>query len=81
MKVYYFATNIDILIVYYHVDVLWLHVICAGGWTNKLYDHVKQQVEIEKQKLLGSMNTVNEEISQVKIGFLIFFAYTFNRSI
>jgi len=77
VKVYYFAaTNIDILIVYYHVDVLWLHVICAGGWTNKLYDHVKQQVEIEKQKLLGSMKTsVDGEISQVKL-IILYFLHT-----
>lgn len=51
-----------------HLDVIWLHVTCAGGWTKKLYENVKQQVEIEKQKLSVS---IDGEISQVKISYLI----------
>ena len=37
-------------------DYLWLHIRCAGGWTNQLYDHFEQklaQVRVEKSHSEG----------------------------
>lgn len=52
-----FLAVILFLFIYRFMLDIWLHIRCAGGWTNKLYDHYKHfQTKTEEQKCVSNQS-------------------------